>query len=350
MKNKTKLFGIYLPFFILVLIGALTLRTIASTSYFNFRFGYFTSSALPKIADALIISEIVFFLIYILAEHRKTSLIPSFSSPANYIPSAAISASLIFMIIHMLRVFINTDFSLSKWLSIIISVFAALSIVYFALNTIFTRHISARRANYGFFFVIFLSLYLAYLYFDKSTPINSPIKITDQMAYLFSAVFFLYEIRLSLGREKWNMYIIFGFVTAVLTAYSSVPALITYFVTGKTISNSIYESILTFTIFVYATLKLFLIDRLVDKEPAPFIIHLSSAAKARELQMNPIAKDEEAEEITESTEENEIPDENQISILDMQSRCDAQDSESPIPENETEISESSEINSEDFLE
>ena len=348
MKNKTKLFGIYLPFFMLLLIAALTLRTIATTGYFNFRFGYFTNSSLPGIADALIIGTIVFFIIYIVAANRNTSLIPSFSSPANYIPSAAVSASLIFMILHLIKVFISSDSSLNKWLSLIISVFAALSIIYFALNTIFVRHISARRANFGLFFIIFLSLYLAYLYFDDSTPINSPIKITDQMAYLFSAVFFLYEVRLSLGREKWNLYIIFGFITAILTAYSSIPNLITYFITGKTISNSIYESILTFSIFLYALLKLLLTDKLTVTEPSPFVSQLSAAAKARELEMNPIKRSEEETEITEASEENELPDENQISILEIENRDASQDEpEAYVAEDEHSENESQDINSED---
>lgn len=351
MKNKTRLFGIYLPFFILILAAAITLRAIATTGYFNFRFAYFTNPVLPAIADVLIICAILFFIIYIIAAHRKTALIPSFSSPANYIPSAAVSASLIFMILHLIRVFIKSDSSITKWLSLIISVFAALSIIYFALNTIFIRHISARRANFGLFFIIFLSLYLAYLYFDDSTPINSPIKVTDQMAYLFSAVFFLYEIRLSLGREKWNLYIIFGFITAILTAYSSIPTLITYFITGKTISNSIYESVLTFSIFLYATLKLLLTDKLIDKEPSAFVCELSAAAKARELEMNPIAQEEDTAEMTESTEENEVPDENQISILEMENRMDNEDEIiTSFSESETDTSESSVITSEDIFE
>ncbi len=348
MKNKTKLFGIYLPFFILILAGAIILRTISAAKYFNYGFGYFTNSVLPKIANALIIMAILFFIIYILATRKRTSLIPSFSSPANYIPSAAVSASLIFMTIHLVRLFITSDSGLTKWLALVISVFAALSTIYFALNTIFVRHISARRANFGFFFVIFLSLYLAFLYFDDRAPINSPVKVTDQMAYLFSAVFFLYEVRLSLGREKWNFYIIFGFATAALTAYSSIPTIITYFITGKVISNSIYESILTLSIFLYSALKILLTDKLISKEPSPFVLQLSSSAKARELEMNPIT---ESEGETESAERDDAPDENQISILEIESQGTASEEfEVSTTPNEADTNESPEMNSEDILE
>ena len=64
MKQRSKLFGIYLPFFILITVGAIVLRTIATVNYFNYEYGYFTNKAVPAIANALIAAAFVFFNIY----------------------------------------------------------------------------------------------------------------------------------------------------------------------------------------------------------------------------------------------------------------------------------------------
>jgi len=169
------------------------------------------------------------------------------------------------------------------------------------------------------FTVIFLALYLAYPYFDTAAPINSPIKISDQLAYAFAAAFFLYEIRLSLGREKWKLYIIFAFITAILAAYSSIPALITYFVRGAEISNSIYESILTLSICLFALLKLVMTYCLTERKEAAFIQNLKAASMRREIQLSHTLEEFHANETLHEAESEIInePLENQLSILDI---------------------------------
>lgn len=361
MKNRIRLFGIYLPFLLLLIVGAVTLKTIAAIGFYSYEHYYFTNKALPLVANILIVIAIVFFIIYIISTKKELKLIPSFSSPANYIPSAAISAALVFIIIKFVKTFCisfgnaldaatiyqTTNwiyiFKETSWLSLLLSIFASLSIVYFALNTIFIRTVSARRANFGFCAIIFFGLYLAYLYFDGTAPINSPIKIADQLTYAFTAVFFLYEIRLSLGREKWKSYVIFGFITASLAAYSSIPALITYFATKHTISNSVYESILTFCIFLFVALKLILTEKLIEDKESAFITKLKEAAKRREGELNKSEAENEELAPEQSPEE---ADENQISILDMEAK------EEPSENSEAELTEEIEfpmnISSEDY--
>ncbi len=317
MRNKTRLFGSYLPFLMLLLLGAITLRSIALISYFNYDFHYFTVKTLPKIADALIVIATVFFIIYIIGTRKKLSLIPSFSSPANYIPSAALAAALVFTAVGFLKSFVYSSSPITRLLSIFLVVLAFLSTAYLFFNTAFVRTISIRRASFGLSIIVFLAIYLSYLYFDGSTPITSPIKTVDQLVYAFCAVFFLYEIRLSLGREKWKAYILFGFITALLSAYSAIPAIIVYFVNGESVSNSIYESILTFSIFIFTASKILLVDKLTDANESQFITKLKEAAAKREEELNP--KSEITETAEESDKEAEAPDENQISILEMKS-------------------------------
>jgi len=176
-------------------------------------------------------------------------------------------------------------------------------------------------------------------YFRDGEPINSPIKTVDILTYAFTAVFFLYEIRLSLGREKWKAYIIFGFIAATLCAYSSIPTLITYFVTGKVISNSIYETVLTLTICLFIVMKLLLTDRLIEKKEAPFIEKLKAAASKRDAEIHPaisVTSEEDVED--DETEIGIEPDENQISILDIEPDRDVpEDSEITINNSEDEL-------------
>ena len=184
-----------------------------------------------------------------------------------------------------------------------------MSIVYLLFNTIFVRTVSARRAIFGLSIIIFISLYLLHLYLDSKAPLNSKIKSVDLLAYAFSAVFFLYEVRLSLGREKWRSYIIFGFIAATLTAYSSIPALIVYFSNDKLLAGTVYETILTLTIFVFAFVKILLADTLTDAGESPFITKLKVAAANLEANFNNTTNNPE------ETEGEYVP-ENQISILD----------------------------------
>ncbi len=320
MKNKARLFGIYLPVFAFILVGAITLKTIATINFFNYKYHYFTNDVITTIATVATVAGSIFFLTYMFTARKSIRLIPSFSSPANYIPSAAASAALIFLIAQTAADFrlVLDDLSrhtpVQKILPLAVIIFAALSVVHLIFNTIFIRTVSVRRANFGLCTVVFLCIYVAYLYFDTDTPINSPIKTADQMAYLFSALFFLYEVRLSLGREKWKHYIAFGFIASLLTAFSSIPAIITYFVNGEVISKSIYESILTFTLFLFITSKLLLTGELINDEEAPFVKNLKAAAAERELAINPANEESYEDEVTELAEEN---DENQISISEI---------------------------------
>ena len=160
--------------------------------------------------------------------------------------------------------------------------------------------------------MIVLALYSIYLYFDNDLPINAPAKIIDQMAYLFAAVFFLYETRLSIGREKWRGYIAFGFIAALISAYSSIPALIYFFAKETEISVSIYEMVLSAALFIFISSRMLLTSELIEDVVSPFTNIISKASDQRTSDIAPVAK---IEDITEA--EDETIDENQLTIDDV---------------------------------
>lgn len=340
MKNRFKLFGMYLPIYLAILVATVTLKTVACFTSLNL-YGHFSDPLMINISASLLGLGTVIFLFFIWTSKRDLKLVPAFATAANYVPSAAVSVALTFIAIHL---FSFARAELSAWhdsyltfkevaqyypqakmplpeigviLAFLSAIFAILSIIYFVFTGMIEKVVSIRRANYGLLTLLFLCFYLAYIYFDNSLPLNAPNKISDQMAYLSATLFFLYETRLSLGREKWRPYIAFGFIASLLTAFSSIPALIIYFAEKRIISNSIYETLLTLALFVFITSKLMLTANLIEDKKSPIIENIILASAYREQQINPTG---EAVEETSAEEASEEPDENQISITDVSDR------------------------------
>ena len=76
------------------------------------------------------------------------------------------------------------------------------------------------------------------------------------MAYLSASVFFLFEVRISLGRDLWHFYTVFGIITASVCAFSAVPVLVEYFISGRLISSNVPQAVLTLAISIFASMRL----------------------------------------------------------------------------------------------
>ena len=110
---------------------------------------------------------------------------------------------------------------------------------------------------------------------------NSPNRITDQVAFLLAALFFLYEARISLGREKWRAYCVFGMMAASACLYSAVPTVIMYFTYGTVVSASLEESILTLALGIFIAMRLVITVGLPDAAENKRIAAVSNAAEDR---------------------------------------------------------------------
>lgn len=281
MKLKTTLKRVYFPILLATILISVILRTAALFANFNSQTGFFEKKALINIASLFIVSGCIFMFSYAFSGSKNQKLIADFSAPASYVPTGALCVAMMFFAVLTTVQSTKTNFSiiefmstpgatfklLTKYISLNMSAFllslmaplAIISIGYFILTACVLRRSSAMRAFFGTANVLFLAFYTSYLYFDTSTLArNAPNKIIDQMAFLFAALFFLYEIRISLGREKWNLYIAFGFIAAALTAYSSIPSLLFYFINESTISNNIQENVLSFALFVFILSRIIL--------------------------------------------------------------------------------------------
>lgn len=347
MKKNLKIFGIYLPIYLLVTIAAVSLRSVACFVNLDDNGIYFGSDTLISIANYTVIALSLFSLSYAYSPSPKLSLIPSFTSPETYVPTGAVGVALLFTAysafvrardsksyVDLLNAYPSPDsaalastYTVLAIISLAVAILALLSIAHFVLTATVEEHSSTRRANLGLFTVILLALYAIYLYFSPALPINAPNKIVDQMAYIFASIFFLYEVRISLGRAKWRAYIAFGFIASSLTAYSSIPTLIYYAVSGKLISNNIYETALTLSLFIFITARVLLTASLLVDIPSKTADALIQFSQHREEILNPAPVIEAEEEVTEEIQ----TDENQINIFDTVTVT-----ENEIPEDKVE--------------
>ena len=288
MNQNQRVTRIYLPLLFITILISCVLRTAAALTEFDSRTGYFEGKALITAAGIITVVGAILLFTYVFVAQKGRKLIASFSSPAMYIPSGTVAVALVFFAAECYRVakeLALVSFESNKTYELMLKAIALLSVlsaVYFVLNAMITKRASIKRAGFGIFAIILMTLYAAYLYFDTALPLNAPNKIVDQMAYLFTAVFLLYEIRISLGRECWNLYSAFGMVAALLSAYSAVPSVIAYFAKGTTLSHSIYESALTLCICIFIICRVICAENLYEDKESELVTMIKAYLEERE--------------------------------------------------------------------
>lgn len=266
MKKRTRPIDLYLLTLLLLGGGAVVLRTVACLTEWNGEAMHFDNSVCITIANLLTILALLLFATYFIVTKKGESFNASSDTALTYIPSGMVSVALLFISIQKLversePYFVKNP--LVSTLSIIIAILGILSVISFFLTVFIQKNESVYKASFNMTVVLFLTIYVAYLYFNKQYhPTNSPAKIVDMMAYLSSAVFFLYESRIGLGRAFWRPYAFFGLTASLLTAYSAIPSIIYYVFNGVSISDTIYESALTLSLCVFITARVILLRNL----------------------------------------------------------------------------------------
>lgn len=298
MNTNSKRLGIYITLMLLLTSAAVALRTVACIGSLNFETGYFKDGALTVVSTPLIWGTVLFSLTYIFAASR-ISLRPSFSTAATYIPSGLVGVAGVFLgskvLLYALKAFDKYPIISQETLGSPVFLFSvvafALSIVsvgYHFFNTYNTESKLSIRALFAVSTIAFFAVYAMLIYFDESLPINNSGKIVNQMAYLFAAIFFLYETRISLGREQWRLYAAFGLAATALCAYSSIPSIITYYATGSLPFGahtgafiSMEEYVLTLALCIFILSRLILTATLKEEKENEYIRAMADFAKER---------------------------------------------------------------------
>ena len=289
MKNRRTRLSPDIPILLIIIAAVCVLKSIAVIGELDYSTGHYGSKLLIRLAGWILILGGAGLFLKGLFDVRRDKPIPSFNTPASYIPMALICLALPYLgyglLVKRAAMIDSTPFgrapaSITALLALlaIVAFLTALSGLAFVLPGGARDH---RRAICGMLIILFCSLYVIYLYLSTELPINAPNKITDEVAFSFAAVFFLYEVRISLGREVWHAYSAFGYLAALLLAYSSIPAIAVYFINGKVIANSIYESVVALTLFIFIVARLILLSELVCEEDTAYVRAMAEAHRKR---------------------------------------------------------------------
>lgn len=294
------------------------LRTVACFNDLDYSTGYFTDKLCINVANCLAAAACVISLAFGFINKSDAKYRINMHSPLVYIPAGITSVALIFFAAHGIYTLIKlpgaflsteTFSSTQNVLLALASLFALVSIAYFMIENVFDKQRSQERGVFGIVVVLFLAILAAYTYFSDSMSMNSLIKITDQLAYSFAAVFFLFECRIALNRERWSGYVAFGGIAAILSAYSSIPSLIMYFAKDTVISSSIAENILMLAIclLTLARLVLLLCSPEDKKSETVEAIALMSSARRAEMEASALARARALEMLKEENDSAEEP-------------------------------------------
>ncbi len=307
--KKLRTIDIYtIPLFIVSLAAAI-LRSVALLTSFNSVTMHFDDNVAIFMGGIIVALSVVGFLSYLIFGEKEQKLIDRNDNAASYIPAGIVSTALIFMgANNIMMSFSGYSQKMLSTLALVSGVLAILSAVSFFLSVFIERRDNLYKAAFSLCVVFFLAVYAILLYFNKEIhPTNSPNRLIDELAYLSAAIFFLYESRIPLGRAKWRGYVSFGLIATLLCSYSSIPALVLYFVKGQIISESLVESILTLTLAIFICSKVMQTKKLtpdVECETAQSIVSLATARaeEIEELHKSSRAQDDINEENDEVVE------------------------------------------------
>ena len=284
--KKLRIIDLYIIPLFFVSISAAVLRTVALLTSFNAATMHYDDKLAITISGVLVTITVIGFLTYLFLGEKERELISRSDNARSYIPAGLMSIALLFMGVNSMGVAFSGQIGIIPVVAILCALLAFLSTASFFLSVFIEKNEHIYKAAFSLSIVLFLALYSILLFFNRTThPTNSPNKIVDQLAYVASAIFFLYDSRIYLARVKWRGYVAFGLIAALLTSYSALPSLIAYAVNGYVVSDSIIESLLTMAISILACSKVIQIRTLTPAEECESAKSISALAMLRREEM-----------------------------------------------------------------
>ena len=287
MTIKNRAIRIYLTVLALATLVASGLRAAALVKDFDFASGHFDGKSLITAASLLTVASAIVMITYVFFADKSKGYVAQFSTPLTYVPAGAVCAATVFFLLNIKEAIpklseISKGTPITDILLLLVFYLAFPTVIYFILNSVSSERASNARAVCGIATVICFALYTSYLYFDTALTINNPNKIIDEMAFLLAALFFLYETRISISRESWNLYFVTGAIASSVGLYSSVPAIIATVIRDKAISESLEENVLILTVAVFIFARLILSATYNEDKRSDTITMLRDAALERE--------------------------------------------------------------------
>lgn len=295
MKTTARKLLITIPTLIFAL-GAIVLRTIACLGELDYNTGLFADSTLWRVSGYTVAAVTVLLLLLLAVKIEVAERRASFRGPLTYLPSGVLATALVLSAVNLIEYSagelgnIFTRALLSRFdclTALLVAVLALCGAGYCIASVLIPAVRSNLRANLGMLAALGFAIYTVHLFFRTDTPLNNPAKVADEMAFLSAALFMLSETRLSLGRARWKDYFIFAAVSAVLSGYASLPALVTYILRGEIISASIQQSLLLFAFTLFSVLKLINAIMLDRNRASSFVTAIDKDALASDEEKTP---------------------------------------------------------------
>ena len=302
--KKNNRVGALLPIFFVVTPALVAMRAYACLKNMD-DFGYFSGN-LTLISNIILVVFSLVFFAHALTRNKKDS-VPreSFLSYATYIPSGALVVAISFGIYELSASFFKTfnpaaALNFQEIMKILAAVLGLCTIASLLINAIMEKRYSQLKGGFSMAAVMFFAVYCINIYFDTSTAANSQQKVLAFLSMILAAVFFLYETRTHLGHPKWHSYVAFGLISAMISLYTAIPALIYYFVRGNLIPGStLIELAIILALGFYVAIRVVLIAFAPEDELCDLALDILNDAHKREDEKASLARENNLKEESE---------------------------------------------------
>lgn len=285
--KKLRTIDLYLIPLLFVGLTTVILRSVALLTCFNSLTLHFDDKIIITISSVMILLSVIGFASYLFLGEKEKDFIVRTDNARNYLPAGILSIALLFMGASCLgRSFEPRYSGIISPLAFVCGLLAFLSAASFLISVFIEKNEHLYKAAFSLSIVLFLALYSVILFFNREIhPTNSPNKIVDQLAYVFAAIFFLYESRIYLGRTKWHGYVAFGLIATLLCSYSALPSLVVYIANGYLVSDSLIESLLTLAVAILIGSKVVQIRSLTPADECDMAKSIGALATLRKEEM-----------------------------------------------------------------
>ena len=287
ISNKLK---VYLYSCVILSIIAMLVSSICYITAFDTSEGYFYAKApLPYVFIVLCVLAVVWFASSLFTVPKNelngaspTTVTVNIASAPLFACSATLG--IIMTVSYFVLIFHGQNFFTELFpsykinhslLLLVAGIFLLVSAAYYAVLWFNQDRHGEINALIGFSLPLGALLLIAVTYFDLHTTMNSPVKMSFQIAMIAFMIFSMYELRIALGKPKPRAYFFSAMVTVLLTGTASFPQILA-FIFGK-LTNTAYllYSIFALCVFIYVLARLCifvsarsLLERIADQTPS----------------------------------------------------------------------------------
>ncbi|MHB1154752.1 MAG: hypothetical protein ACYCWE_19155 [Eubacteriales bacterium] len=261
METETKKPAAPKLFFIttaVLAVAATLIQTILFYSDYDEKLNlYNTGVTLPGILYIAVFIAALFCAAayFITKDNAQTQILPP---PDRFVVFAAILSGfqLLASVLFNLYYYMTGMYTGMTSLRTAVLITAIPAAVYFIITAMSRNPKKTVLILCGFFTIIWAALYLMCIYFDMSSPLNSPIRVLNQLSLITIMLYFIFEIRYLLGKPRPRFYLPASLLAMLFISLSSVSDLLLTFAGFRTSTNDTVFRIAEVAILLYITARL----------------------------------------------------------------------------------------------